>query len=79
MEKSLKQRNFINEVRKDISLNKDLLELRKTLVSFKEDGMPQESMLDCLNELRNLEEEDLVLELMDFVEGFCNPNLRIYD
>lgn len=35
-------------------------------------------MLECLNDMRVSDFEDTVLELMDFVEGFCNPQFYIF-
>lgn len=61
--------------------NNDLLQLREFLVNYKNCGMDKESMYRNLEEMRsdsNKETEDVLLELMDFVEGFCNPALRIF-
>ncbi|BFI43918.1 hypothetical protein YKD1_03370 [Yersinia pseudotuberculosis] len=74
----LDQQEFIDNIRKEISLNKGLLEIREVLVLFKNKGMSQSCMYECLQKLRCLENEDLILELMDFVEGFCSPSLDIY-
>lgn len=59
----------------------DLLTLREFLIRYKNNGMDKDSMLDNLEELRNKsdsETEDILLELMDFVVGYCNPSLSIY-
>lgn len=59
----------------------DLLLLRDCLIDFKNHGMDEESMYVSLEELRvgsNEETEDLLLELMDFVRGFCNPELCVF-
>ncbi|MBL5827502.1 hypothetical protein [Serratia fonticola] len=74
----LDQQEFIDNIRKEISLNKGLLEIREVLVFFKNKGMSQSCMYECLQKLRCLENEGLILELMDFVEGFCSPGLDIY-
>lgn len=61
--------------------HKDLMTLREYLIYFKNKGMDQESMLKNLEEIRNrngCEMEDILLELMDFVVGYCNPNLSIF-
>ena len=61
--------------------NNDLLVLHKCLIKFKNDGMDKDSMIKSLKELRNSsdsETEDVLLELMDFVVGYCNPDLSIY-
>ncbi|MEQ4617744.1 MAG: hypothetical protein ABN482_06810 [Corticimicrobacter sp.] len=70
--------DFINAVKIHISQENDLLEIRKVLIHFQEKGMPKNFMLAGLNEIRKSEHEDIVLELMDFAEGFCDPRLAIY-
>ena len=59
----------------------DLLKLREILVLYKDRGMSKEVMINSLEELRgdsDSETEDLILELMDFVTGFCALKLSIY-
>lgn len=59
----------------------NLLVLHKCLVKFKSAGMDKDCMIKCLKELRNSSEsetEDVLLELMDFIVGYCNPDLSIY-
>lgn len=51
------------------------------LLKFKSFGMDKDSMIRNLEELRNGSDtttEDILLELMDFVVGYCNPNLSIF-
>ncbi len=52
------------------------------LLEFKGKGMNQQEMYDDLEELRKHiqteEQEDLLLDLMDFVVGFCNPKWKIF-
>lgn len=59
----------------------NLLILREYLIKFKSVGMDKDSMIKSLEELRtnsDPETEDILLELMDFVVGYCNPNLAIF-
>lgn len=59
----------------------NLLILRESLIKFKNVGMDKDSMIKSLEELRDgsdPETEDILLELMDFVVGYCNPNLAIF-
>ena len=59
----------------------DLMILRECLIGFKNNGMDKDSMLANLEKLRSgsdSETEDILLDLMDFVVGFCNPNLSIF-
>lgn len=59
----------------------NLLILRECLLKFKSLGMDKDCMVRNLEELRNgsdEETEDILLELMDFVVGWCNPDLLIF-
>lgn len=60
----------------------DLLILRECLINFKNHGMDKDSMLENLEKLRSgsdSETEGVLLDLMDFVVGWCNPNLSIFN
>ena len=55
--------------------------LHDCLIKFKNKGMDQDSMMNSLEQLRNEcteDEEDIILDLMDLVVGFCSPNLSIF-
>ncbi|AFR05548.1 hypothetical protein H4F46_21270 [Pectobacterium brasiliense] len=69
---------FIDILSSEIVFGSNLMKLRELLVSFKVRGVSKNEMLLYLNELRLVSNEDVVLELMDFVEGYCNPQLSIY-
>lgn len=59
----------------------DLLILRECLISFKNHGMDKDSMLENLKKLSDgsdSETRDVLLNLMDFVVGWCNPNFSLY-
>lgn len=59
----------------------DLLTLRECLLKFKTAGMDKDSMIRGMEKLRNecdAKIEDILLGLMDFVTGYCNPNLSIF-
>ncbi|MBG3078782.1 hypothetical protein I4632_00840 [Proteus mirabilis] len=68
----------IDDIQKGIALNRDLLVLRELLLSYKYNGMTQNIMRDCLNQLRAIEDENTILDLLDFVEGFCSLDWKIY-
>ncbi len=58
-----------------------ILFLPELLIEYKEAGMDKNSMMNNLIELRsscNSDVEDVFLDLMDFVTGFCNSSLRIF-
>jgi len=59
----------------------DIFELRKILVEYKDMGINQTEMFEELSLLRDKldgDKEEIILDLMDFVTGFCNPSLRIF-
>ena len=73
---------FTNVILKGLEGNFNLLEFRKYLDDFKKRGMSREMMIEELEALRvgvNTEREDTILELLDFVVGFCNPKLSIFN
>ena len=77
LNEELKQHLLLQMKNKD----NDLLLLRECLIDFKNRGMDEESMYVSLEELRvgsDEETEDVLLELMDFVRGFCNPELCVF-
>ena len=59
----------------------DITELRNMLMKYKKTGIEQADMLDCLSLVKDKlddDKEDTILDLLDFVTGFCNPALKIY-
>lgn len=73
---------FIQSLLKGIKEHGDDPILRKILLEFKSRGMTKDNMLGNLEQLRNLSEtdeiEEIILDLMDLVIGFCNPSLSIF-
>lgn len=73
---------FMQSLSKEIrNHHSNLMILHECLIKFKSVGMDKDSMIKNLEELRNncdAETEDILLELMDFVTGYCNPNLSIF-
>ena len=68
---------FMKVLSAEIEEKNNLLVLHKCLMKFKNAGMDKDSMIKSLKELINSsdsETEDVLLELMDFVVGYCNPN-----
>ncbi len=66
---------------KILSTEGDILIIRETLIDFKKNGMTKSDMIRNLEELRNNQNyyvENIILDLMDFIEGFCMPNLSIF-
>ena len=62
-----------------------LLELRDMTVRFKADGLAQADAYNILKEVRKIfasqdkDKEELILELMDFVAGWCQVRYNIWD
>jgi len=60
----------------------ELLVLREGLIMFRDKGMDKKSMLKNLEELRETceseDDEDVLMDLMDYVVGFCSPHLSIF-
>ncbi len=74
--------DFRQSLLSKMSINQgDILLLRELLIEYKEAGMDKNSMMNNLIELRsscNSDMEDIFLDLMDFVTGFCSPSLKIF-
>jgi len=74
----LKQ-EFSEKIYELINQEADIDSLHKQLCLFKNRGMNREKMLECLESLReNHKMEDKIIELMDFVTGFCSPHMTVY-
>ena len=59
----------------------DLVAVQKILIYFKNHGMSKESMLKNLEKINNQHDfkaKDILLDLMDFVVGWCSQDLSIY-
>ncbi|MEM6265202.1 MAG: hypothetical protein AAGI38_22050 [Bacteroidota bacterium] len=63
----------------------DILQIRLQIVQMREKGFSQDETLSILKELRanfakkgNEKSEDRVLELLDYVYGFCQETYRIW-
>lgn len=69
---------FKEQIQCAIAMDIDLLTLRDSLLVFKNAGMTQHVMRQCLTDLRQGKYEERVLELLDYVDGFCSPSLRLF-
>lgn len=73
---------FVQGIQKCLEDKFDLLECRDYLADFRKRGMSKEMMIEALEELRvevQPENEDTILEMLDFVTGFCNANLSVFN
>ena len=55
--------------------------LRQAVLDLRAQNIEKDTILKALESFRyvveNEEEEDVVLDIMDYLVGFCNPHLRI--
>lgn len=74
------KQEFLEKIYELIKQESDIDSLYKQLCLFKNRGMCREKMLECLETLREKHEmeQDRILELMDFVTGFCSPHMTVY-
>jgi uncharacterized protein YeeX (DUF496 family) len=70
--------NFRKEIEHGISSSMDLLLLRLVLEKYKDKGMNKTAMREALSGMRSSDYEDRILELLDFVEGYCRNDLSIF-
>jgi uncharacterized protein YktA (UPF0223 family) len=58
-----------------------MLSLREAVVKLRSEGIDKETLLSELNSYRNIvkseADEDIVLEVMDFLEGWSSSHMRI--
>jgi len=61
-----------------------LLELRETVRSLLDQDWTREELLADLEQFRDVlreagrdEDEDIVLEVMDFLAGWCSPHMKV--
>jgi hypothetical protein len=76
--------NDIEALKSSIKFRQDLMVLRDIARSLLDAGMTRESLLGNLEHLRiefqnarDSEAEDITLEVMDCVVGWCSPHMRI--
>src|SRR5215510_11259697 len=71
----------LTQILKDSGTREDAICALRTLLSKAlEDGEKREAILTKLEELRKLisdEQEDILLEVMDFLVGWCSPHAKL--
>ncbi len=75
------KQEFIKRIKEQLNNEAKLGVLHKELRRFRNLGMNMKNMLECLEGLRKNQDEDVedrILELMDFVCGWCNPPVAIF-
>jgi hypothetical protein len=74
--------SFIDEVSQALARGASFNELFAILRAYKESGLTQRSAYESLELVRARVGEpldDIVMELMDIVVGFCNPRNRLWE
>jgi hypothetical protein len=74
----------LTEFQDALGTHSPLVKLRELSIEHLEKGLGRAEMLEVLRELReqyradgNGHAEDIVLDTMDFVTGWCSPHMRI--
>ncbi|MEM9346659.1 MAG: hypothetical protein AAGB26_08575 [Planctomycetota bacterium] len=72
-----------NEIKEILTQSPDLHQLRAYLLDWKARGLDQQECYEAINSFRNksaLDEEtdDLILEWLDIVVGFCSPHMIVW-
>jgi hypothetical protein len=75
--------NLEGDIKEALKKQASLQMLREIVCQYKQNGGTQHTAYMTLEKIRHeqMEEpdEDRILELMDFVAGFCAPGQRIWD
>ncbi len=75
--------DFESEIKQALRKQVSLQMLREIVYQYKQHGGPQEKAYGTLEKIRQEYSaepcEDLILDLMDFVTGFCSKDQRIWD
>jgi hypothetical protein len=76
--------NDLEALRRSFKSKQGALASRAIAVSLIDDGLSKESLMDHLKGFRtefrasgDADAEDIVLEVMDFLAGWCSPKMRI--
>jgi hypothetical protein len=72
-----------DQIKRSLQKQESLQMLREILCQSKQYGGPQQAAYETLEKIRREQmkepDEDRVLELMDFVAGFCAQDQKIWD
>ena len=76
---------FKTDILNKIKMRSSDESIRSVLFKYKQLGMDKDTMYNCLESLRSeLREngdelsEEKIMDYMDYVVGWCSPNMRIY-
>lgn len=78
---SLMENNWHNELSVMLQSEINLEKASNILKSFKESGVTQDQIRESLSLRREKSDEiveDRILEVLDIVEGYCNPVYRVW-
>lgn len=75
------ENNWHNELSVMLQSEINLEKASSMLKSFKESGVTQDQIRETLSLMREKSDEiveDRILEVLDIVEGYCNPDYRVW-
>lgn len=73
--------SFKEKIISNIKNDNYLILCFEVLVEYKNSGMTKSQMISNLNNIRSIvgnKDEDKILEMMDFVEGYCHPKFKVF-
>ena len=83
MEKDVKTLDVLTEIEGLVRSRLSLPEIVASLRQLKASGLERAEAMQALESLREQAPdeaaEDRILEVMDFVSGFCSPHMTIWD
>ena len=75
--------NLEDQIKRALQKQASLQMLREIVCQYKQNGGTQQEAYETLEKIRREQmeapDEDRILELMDFVAGFCAQDQRIWD
>ncbi len=72
--------DFESKFREALTADDKLMSLRQAAVDLRSNGVEKEKLLVALQEFRSRvteRDEDVILEIMDFLYGWCSSHMRI--
>ena len=81
---SVRDPGILNRLRQALDSENPTDALERVVIALKNEGIGRRDAFGYLSELRKTvkgeaAKEDAVLEVMDFVYGFCSPGKRIWE
>ena len=71
---------YFDQFREALESENPTLALRQVVIGFRNQGIDEDTLVQALQDFRqdlNEPDEDVVLEVLDFLTGFCSSFMRI--